>query len=81
MSMVKMSQIIRAGNREDVQSQDIVVGDVVLLSSGDKVPTDGIFVSLQRSTLFFCFCLLYLLCCCFVIIFCIALLPAIMNLF
>eukprot|EP00299_Pterocystis_sp_00344_P017967 c8989_g1_i2.p1 GENE.c8989_g1_i2~~c8989_g1_i2.p1 ORF type:complete len:1021 (+),score=210.29 c8989_g1_i2:44-3106(+) len=40
-------QVVRAGERLDVQSQDIVVGDVVMISAGDKIPADGLFIAGQ----------------------------------
>ncbi|GLT78627.1 hypothetical protein SLA2020_501560 [Shorea laevis] len=36
--------VIRGGQREMVQIFDLVVGDIVCLKIGDKVPADGLFV-------------------------------------
>lgn len=36
-----MAKVIRAGNRQVINSTDIVVGDIVLLEAGDLVPADG----------------------------------------
>ncbi len=33
---------VRNGNRTKVDSADLVVGDVIILTSGDKIPADGI---------------------------------------
>eukprot|EP00301_Raphidiophrys_heterophryoidea_P008111 c13054_g1_i2.p1 GENE.c13054_g1_i2~~c13054_g1_i2.p1 ORF type:complete len:1035 (-),score=195.20 c13054_g1_i2:224-3328(-) len=35
-------QVIRGGRRSEIHTRDIVVGDVVLLTVGDKVPADGV---------------------------------------
>ena len=35
------SKVIRNGKKENIYSDDIVVGDIVLLEEGDKVPADG----------------------------------------
>jgi magnesium-transporting ATPase (P-type) len=43
-------QVIRGGKHEDLQTQDLVVGDVVLLTAGDKAPADGLFISGQALT-------------------------------
>lgn len=37
-------QVIRGGKREEVCGAKLVVGDIVLLSIGDEVPADGLFV-------------------------------------
>ncbi|KAH1194643.1 Calcium-transporting ATPase 4, plasma membrane-type [Glycine soja] len=38
-------QVNRDGKRQKISIYDIVVGDVVHLSTGDQVPADGIFIS------------------------------------
>ncbi|KAG2324882.1 hypothetical protein Bca4012_039376 [Brassica carinata] len=38
-------QVTRDGNRQEVSIDDLVVGDVVHLSIGDRVPADGVFIS------------------------------------
>jgi len=38
-------QVTRDGKRQKISIYDIVVGDVVHLSTGDQVPADGIFIS------------------------------------
>jgi len=43
-------KVIRNGNIAEVPKQDIVVGDIVVLGTGDEVPTDGVLleaISLQ----------------------------------
>ncbi|KAI8012517.1 Calcium-transporting ATPase 5, plasma membrane-type [Camellia lanceoleosa] len=37
--------VIRGGRRLEVSIFDLVVGDVVPLKIGDRVPVDGIFIS------------------------------------
>ncbi len=40
--MVKIrTKVLRDGNEKEIDSEELVVGDVVLLKSGDKVPADG----------------------------------------
>ncbi|KAK7396224.1 hypothetical protein VNO78_17076 [Psophocarpus tetragonolobus] len=38
-------QVTRDGKRQKISVYDIVVGDIVHLSTGDQVPADGIFIS------------------------------------
>ena len=38
-------KVIRNNNREIIDIEDVVVGDIVLLESGDKVPADGVIVN------------------------------------
>ncbi len=40
-SMVSRVRVIRGGTTSEVASRDIVPGDVIILSSGDKVPADA----------------------------------------
>ncbi|KAI8835105.1 hypothetical protein BC829DRAFT_448239 [Chytridium lagenaria] len=44
----KRVKVIRGGIKDEVSSWDIMVGDVVDLSTGDEVPADGIFISGNR---------------------------------
>lgn len=40
--MVKVrARVLRDGNEKEIDSEELVVGDVALLKSGDKVPVDG----------------------------------------
>lgn len=40
-NMIKIKvKILRDGEQKEINSEDIVVGDIVLLESGDKVPAD-----------------------------------------
>lgn len=43
------SEVMRAGKRETISVAQVVVGDIVFLKSGDKIPADGII--LESSTL------------------------------
>ena len=36
--------VVRSGQRQKLLVFDIVVGDIVLLSIGDIVPADGLFI-------------------------------------
>lgn len=38
------TKVIRSGKKELVLVDDVVVGDIVLLSEGDKIPADGIII-------------------------------------
>lgn len=38
------AKIIRAGNEITIPSSDIVVGDIVVLRPGDKIPVDGVII-------------------------------------
>lgn len=42
------SLVIREGKKLKVSTSDIVVGDIVVLQSGDKVPVDGLVVSCEN---------------------------------
>ena len=39
------AKVIRGGKTEEVSIEDIVLDDIILLSSGDQVPTDSVVVS------------------------------------
>ena len=40
-NMIKIKvKVLRNGKREEINSEDIVIGDIVFLESGDKVPAD-----------------------------------------
>ncbi len=41
----RFSMVIRNGKRKRIESSEIVVGDIVILQSGDHVPVDGLVVS------------------------------------
>ena len=34
--------VIRDGRKQDVQAGDVVVGDLLVLTAGDRIPADGI---------------------------------------
>ena len=38
-------KVLRNSNREIIDIDDVVVGDIVYLESGDKIPADGIIIS------------------------------------
>lgn len=38
-------KVVRGGDEHQVSTYDIVVGDIVVLESGDKIPADGIFIA------------------------------------
>ncbi len=38
-------KVLRDGKREVIDIEDVVVGDIVFLESGDKVPADGVIVN------------------------------------
>ncbi|MBI2022005.1 calcium-translocating P-type ATPase, PMCA-type [Candidatus Daviesbacteria bacterium] len=41
---VASSRVIRDGRQIEISSKEIVVGDLVILESGDKIPADGLIV-------------------------------------
>ncbi len=41
------TDVIRNGERITINSKDLVVGDIVLLEEGDKIPADGIIIQVQ----------------------------------
>ncbi|KAJ3097117.1 Calcium-transporting ATPase 10, plasma membrane-type [Phlyctochytrium planicorne] len=44
----KRVKVVRGGIKDEVSSWDIMVGDVVELTTGDEIPADGIFISGNR---------------------------------
>ena len=40
----RVVKVIRSGKTQELSVHDILVGDVVLLEPGDKIPVDGIFI-------------------------------------
>lgn len=47
--MVKIrTKVLRDGNEKEIDSEELVVGDVVLLKAGDKVPADGRIIESKR---------------------------------
>lgn len=38
-------KVLRAGVEQQIETNDVLVGDVVILDTGDQVPADGIFIS------------------------------------
>ncbi len=38
------STVLRGGQRMEIESKDLVPGDIVILSSGDKIPADGVII-------------------------------------
>ena len=42
-----MVTVIRDGNVQEVSRKDVVVGDVVMLNTGDEVPADGVLLQAQ----------------------------------
>ena len=40
----RVIKVIRSGKTQELSVHDILVGDVALLESGDKIPVDGIFI-------------------------------------
>ncbi|KAI8835106.1 hypothetical protein BC829DRAFT_457693 [Chytridium lagenaria] len=44
----KRVKVIRGGVKDEVSSWDVMVGDVVDLSTGDEIPADGIFINGNR---------------------------------
>jgi len=37
-------QVMRDGEPEEISSFDVVVGDIVVLNAGDKIPADGVYI-------------------------------------
>eukprot|EP00948_MAST-09A_sp_MAST-9A-sp1_P002901 g2901.t1 len=48
---LKKSTVIRNGEERECHVEDIVVGDLVALNEGDKVPCDGVLLRLDGGTL------------------------------
>ncbi|KAJ3093894.1 Calcium-transporting ATPase 10, plasma membrane-type [Physocladia obscura] len=44
----KKVKVFRGGRKDEISSWDVLVGDVVEISTGDEVPADGIFISGNR---------------------------------
>ncbi|KAJ3416228.1 Calcium-transporting ATPase 10, plasma membrane-type [Chytridiales sp. JEL 0842] len=44
----KRVRVVRGGHKDEISSWDLVVGDLVELTTGDEVPADGLFVSGNR---------------------------------
>ncbi|KAJ3416229.1 Calcium-transporting ATPase 10, plasma membrane-type [Chytridiales sp. JEL 0842] len=44
----KRVRVVRGGHVDEISSWDLVVGDLVELTTGDEVPADGLFVSGNR---------------------------------
>ena len=42
-----MVTVIRDGNVQEVSRKDVVVGDIVMLNTGDEVPADGVLLQAQ----------------------------------
>lgn len=40
-------EVIRNGKQQTINSKDVVVGDIVVLDEGDKIPADGVILELQ----------------------------------
>src|SRR5699024_5441558 len=48
---VRESTVIRDGIRQTVESKDLVVGDLVVLSAGDQIPADGRLLTANNLTI------------------------------
>ncbi|WP_382385258.1 cation-translocating P-type ATPase [Ligilactobacillus acidipiscis] len=48
---VRESTVIRNGIRQTIESKDLVVGDIVILSAGDQVPADGRLLTANNLTI------------------------------
>ncbi|KAI9346505.1 hypothetical protein BDR26DRAFT_931870 [Obelidium mucronatum] len=48
MQSDKKVKVIRGGKKDEISSWDVLVGDIVEVSTGDEVPADGLFVSGNR---------------------------------
>ncbi|KAJ3209185.1 Calcium-transporting ATPase 10, plasma membrane-type [Entophlyctis luteolus] len=48
MQSNKKVKVIRGGKKDEVSSWDVLVGDIVEVSTGDEIPADGIYVSGNR---------------------------------
>ncbi|TPX31173.1 hypothetical protein SmJEL517_g05411 [Synchytrium microbalum] len=51
MQSDKRTRVMRAGITDQVSSWDVLVGDLVVLETGDEVPADGLFVRGNRLVL------------------------------
>jgi Ca2+-transporting ATPase len=48
MQSDKRVRVIRSGIKDEISSWDLLVGDVVELTTGDEIPADGLFISGNR---------------------------------
>ncbi|KAJ3285350.1 Calcium-transporting ATPase 10, plasma membrane-type, partial [Rhizoclosmatium sp. JEL0117] len=48
MQSDKKVKVIRGGKTDEISSWDVLVGDIVEISTGDEIPADGLFVSGNR---------------------------------
>ncbi|KAJ3009739.1 UNVERIFIED_CONTAM: Calcium-transporting ATPase 10, plasma membrane-type [Siphonaria sp. JEL0065] len=48
MQSDKKVKVIRGGKKDEISSWDVLVGDIVEVSTGDEIPADGLFVSGNR---------------------------------
>ncbi len=47
--MVKIkARVLRDGNEKEIDSEELVIGDIVILRAGDKVPADGRIIQSKR---------------------------------
>ncbi|KAJ3243306.1 Calcium-transporting ATPase 10, plasma membrane-type [Chytriomyces hyalinus] len=48
MQSDKKVKAIRGGKKDEISSWDVLVGDVIEVSTGDEIPADGLFISGNR---------------------------------
>lgn len=46
----KPVEVIRGGKEVEINSNDLLVGDVILLQQGEKVPADGLYIDGRGTT-------------------------------